>query len=359
MANISRDTFDKMKHYVSVRLQQGVPLVDADWNEMEDIRRFELQAFLKWFIGDGVPAGNEGFRIVEIKNEKKDFTIKGGDGTPEGAGRCLVEGWDVINESDLKYTDQRLHKDSTLAGKWKVDPLPELMEADSNRPDLVYLDIWEREVNEQEDSNLKNPVIGVPTCVRFKREWVVRVLENCNQSEVPSEIRKEGHAYYPLARKTGSIITDLRRTGLTLSNIRNGWLRLPFLPKRLDVINPATPNNEFKLFIFHASCDANGAAGSMEIPIPPGVNRINRFRIGVEKNDALIIVDLRRVNFFQHTNTSLLTKEIKECSSSFVQTWSPIDFVDTSLDPEQSALAVSVKATKAADISFIAVEFIG
>ena len=169
MANISRDTFDKMKHYVSVRLQQGVPLVDADWNEMEDIRRFELQAFLKWFVGDGVPAGNDGFCIVDITGEK-DFTI--------GAGRCLVEGWDVINESDLKYTDQRLYKNDTLAGTWKVDPLPELTAPDESRTDLVYLDIWEREVNEQEDSNLKNPAIGVPTCVRFKREWVVRVAED-------------------------------------------------------------------------------------------------------------------------------------------------------------------------------------
>src|SRR5215207_4039206 len=52
-----------MKHYVGVRLQQGVPIVDADWNELEDIRRYELQAFLKWFVGDGVPAGNDGFRI--------------------------------------------------------------------------------------------------------------------------------------------------------------------------------------------------------------------------------------------------------------------------------------------------------
>jgi hypothetical protein len=37
MGNFSRDTFDKLKHYVGVRLQQGVPIVDADWNELEDI----------------------------------------------------------------------------------------------------------------------------------------------------------------------------------------------------------------------------------------------------------------------------------------------------------------------------------
>ena len=64
MGDFSRSTFDQVKHYIGIRLQQGVPLVDADWNELEDIRRFEVQAFLKWFVGDGVPAGNDGFRIT-------------------------------------------------------------------------------------------------------------------------------------------------------------------------------------------------------------------------------------------------------------------------------------------------------
>ena len=66
MAVITNDTFRALNRYVGVRLQQGVPLVDADWNEKEDIRRFELRAFLKWFVGDGVPAGNDGFRIEGI-----------------------------------------------------------------------------------------------------------------------------------------------------------------------------------------------------------------------------------------------------------------------------------------------------
>ena len=66
MGNFSRETFDKLKHYVGVRLQKGVLIVDADWNEQEDIRRYELQAFLKWFVGNGVPKGNDGFRILPV-----------------------------------------------------------------------------------------------------------------------------------------------------------------------------------------------------------------------------------------------------------------------------------------------------
>lgn len=229
MGNFSRDTFDKLKHYVGVRLQQGVPLVDADWNEQEDIRKYELRAFLKWFVGNGVPKGNDGFRIQVIPLEaipaENDFWIKGGDGTPDGAGRCLVEGWDVMNENDIKYTKQPLYNNDALAGEWGVDPLPPLKppkENEEERTDTVYLDVWEREVDAEEDNeHLVNPKIGIETCVRLKREWVVRVEGAETPPDPPS-----GHVYYPLATlnrvaNKAAIeqedITDLRTTSLNMA----------------------------------------------------------------------------------------------------------------------------------------------
>ncbi|MEZ4727627.1 MAG: hypothetical protein R3E79_10890 [Caldilineaceae bacterium] len=351
MPNISPNTYNEMKRFISVRLQQGVPLLDADWNEMEDIRRFELQAFLKWFVGDGVPAGNDGFRIQPLTNivfsvtapgvtfkvkasdaaaelglatetatshlagtthepfdlrdtklaieftlkaarlsatvqafeitfdsasfhdiaaatasevadainqaisteltklnsavsfasvaNGNDFVIGGGDGTPAGAGRCLVEGWDVLNKDDQRYQAQKLYNNSTLATAWNVDVLPPLTPPDGERTDLIYLDVWERVVDAEEDPDLVNPAIGIETCVRLKREWVVRVLEDCPQRKVPvywppqqkeRGIRKSGHVYYALAqlqRKAQqtliepSMITDLRRTGLSLAHLKD------------------------------------------------------------------------------------------------------------------------------------------
>ncbi|TEB07864.1 hypothetical protein Psch_01419 [Pelotomaculum schinkii] len=349
--NFSRNTFDKLKHYVGVRLQQGVPIVDADWNELEDIRKFELETFLKWFVGDGVPLGNDGFKIehaneggnirlsmsgefgmqtiitidhsqstaadilgfgsancsaagnglsarlsgtakepfalrdgtllvINVKRSplsstgkaawsrtwkvvfqngaqfkdigkataaevaaaiaraasdlrvsaglQNDFIIKGGDGTPEGAGRCLVEGWEVINECDLHYTDQQLYENDTLAAALGVDPLLPLtgQKPDQAHSNLYYLDVWERVVDEHEDTDLVNKIIGVPTCVRIKREWVVRGLEGCekNTVTVPETIRRQGHVYYPLARldyyqqygRGFTMLADLRRTGVTI-----------------------------------------------------------------------------------------------------------------------------------------------
>lgn len=223
MGNFSRDTFDRLKHYVGVRLQQGVPIVDADWNELEDIRRYELQAFLAWFVGNGVPNGNDGFNI-EAVGDPNDLSIRGGDGSPEGTGRILIEGWDALNESDIRYTAQALYNNAALAAEWGVDPIPPLTTPAGNRSDLVYIDVWEREVDSTEDADLINPAIGVETCVRIKREWAVRTIENTSTLPVSAP----AHFFYPLAqidRVGGSPtisarrISDVRQGNINLSNL--------------------------------------------------------------------------------------------------------------------------------------------
>ncbi len=222
MGNFSRDTFDRLKHYVGVRLQQGVPLIDADWNEQEDIRKFELQTFLKWFAGNGVPHGNDGFLIVAASGTGNTFDITGGDGTARGAGRCIVEGLDVMIEGNSRYTDQPLYDNATLATQWGVEPIAPLTTPTADRVDTVYLDVWEREVDSGEDTDLINPAIGLETCVRLKREWAVRVAEGALAAPAPAA----GHAFYPIARLnrragraaiTASQIEDLRTTGINLS----------------------------------------------------------------------------------------------------------------------------------------------
>ena len=81
MGNITNDTFNPIRAYCNVRLQQGVPLVDADVNELDDIRKFEVRAFLKWIVGDGVPDGSDGFHI--LSNGTADgFTISAGTNSP-------------------------------------------------------------------------------------------------------------------------------------------------------------------------------------------------------------------------------------------------------------------------------------
>ncbi|MFD5406143.1 DUF6519 domain-containing protein [Streptomyces griseorubiginosus] len=341
MGDFSRSTFDRVKHYVGVRLQQGVPLVDADWNELEDIRRFEVEAFLKWFVGDGVPAGNDGFRIqaaagggvgtirlspastagpgslvsVDLSASTaaaalgftavnrqaarglaparltgdaaqpfalspgmtlvvsangaspqtvtftssgfadlgaataaevaaavnaaanrvtatvgtgNDFFVAGGDGTPERAGRCLADGRDAVHEGRIAYSSQPLYANPALAAAWGVPVVAELAAPTSgSRTDLVYLDLWDREVTAAEDDTLVDPLIGVETCVRVRREWTVRVRPGATRAPAPGDSdHMAGHAYLLLARLARQAGTAaVRSTALTDLRPRN--LQMP------------------------------------------------------------------------------------------------------------------------------------
>lgn len=341
MGDFSRDPRDRLldsvgKHYVGVRLQQGVPILDADWNESEDLRRHELETVGSWLLGDGVPSGSDGFRISAIAGggvgtvvltaasldaqgstvavdeastaaaalgfdgensiatrsgtsparltgnraepfplsdgqtlvvrtndgpsetvtfvagdftdisaataaevvaaitdavsgtsastgEGNDFLIRGGPGADPRSGALLVEGRFALNPSDLKYTEQPLYLNDALADAWGVEPVPPLTTPSANTLYVVYLDVWDREVDQTEDSALVDPRVGVETTVRIRREWAVRVVDAVEAEDALSD-PPEGHSYYALAELarttddavTGAMITDLRDTDISV-----------------------------------------------------------------------------------------------------------------------------------------------
>jgi hypothetical protein len=227
MAVISANTFNALHRYVSVRLQQGVPLVDADWNEMEDIRQFELRAFLKWFVGDGIPDGSNGFEI-SATGDADNFTIQAG-GSTDGlnAGRCLVDGQDVFITDDVNFTDQPLH--NSQPGAAELAALAGGVPVIANVPPgaatlMIYLDVWMRLVTIEEAPDLVHPGLGIESCVRNRREWAVRVRDGTAVPASGDADFIDGHSYYALALVdhapgdpiTADTITDLRRRGLTV-----------------------------------------------------------------------------------------------------------------------------------------------
>ena len=174
---------------------------------------------------------------------ENDFVVKGGDGTPRGAGRCVVEGWDILNETDLRYSEQPLFTDPDKAAAWGVAQLAPLTTPTVDRTDLVYVDIWEREVNAEEDPNLINPDIGFEAMVRIKREWAIRVAEGATSLTNPPD----GHVFYALAALTrpaaAAVITDeqildLRETNSIL--VQDG----PGVGLHLDHKLTATADND-------------------------------------------------------------------------------------------------------------------
>lgn len=343
MGDFSRDPGNRLleslnRHYIAVRQQQGVPMLDADWNILDDLRRAELESMSAWTIGDGVPTGSNGFAIAPLPGggqntivlqaaaiiagnssitidvsastaaaalgftlsnataqksgdaparltgltaqpftladggtlvlsingqapvtitfnmadfaviaaataaevvaaitaatgsviaaagQGNDFIIRGGDNTLTSAGRVIVDGMMVVIESDIKYSEQALFQNNTLAARWNVPVLPALTTPVAAIPYSAYLDVWNREVDSAEDEALVDVRIGIETAIRLRREWVVRVAREADYAGLYSA-RPAGHSYYPLARMNraagnsavnGSMLVDLRQTDNSL-----------------------------------------------------------------------------------------------------------------------------------------------
>jgi hypothetical protein len=245
MAVISDNTFDPLRGYTGVRLQQGVPIADADWNELEDARKFELRSFLRWFVGEGVPDGNDGFRIDAIQppaSRDNNFRILAGIGTatPDGltmAGRCLAGGLEAIIAADTDFKAQPLHQDqpgaAALAAELGVPVVERLEPSGADEEVIAYLDVWERLVTPTDDPTLVLTALGTETCARTKREWVVRVR---GSGDDPAPL--PGHGYLDLARirRAGGAatvepgdVTDVRVTGMTVALLMDRLRRIEAL----------------------------------------------------------------------------------------------------------------------------------
>jgi hypothetical protein len=348
MGTITTDTFNPIRAYSNVRLQQGVPLVDADVNELDDIRKFALRSFLKFHVGNGLRVGGDGFHILPLAAPSPtDLLISSGTGTrlsatnatyvqpvntsadnngiptnppvtvgvpqtagifsvgqwvvilqsndglfagvyrvmgvPDGThisvaraqnapgvsstttvttgafvfladpsvtdtglnkvGRILVDGLDVIIPCDRLFSEQRISP-TDLGAPYNVPPFSTTPPTiPSGTQVLVFLDMWERNISTLEDPSLIVQPLNTESCVRTKRQWVVRARTGTSVPVQGNPDFAPGHLYYPLASInragandpiTAATITDLREQGTLVGTIEqpslpsNGGLRLLF-----------------------------------------------------------------------------------------------------------------------------------
>jgi len=99
MAPISR--YDEEKMFVSMANQYGVPITDADMNDVSLAHMNMIRRITSAAVGDGSP--NDGFKVEQAGSPANNFNISGGDGTADGAGRLFVEGWHAVLFSDINY----------------------------------------------------------------------------------------------------------------------------------------------------------------------------------------------------------------------------------------------------------------
>ncbi|MEY2548052.1 MAG: hypothetical protein QOD64_634 [Verrucomicrobiota bacterium] len=170
--DITRDTFDRAKHFSRVLLQQGRVQLDADFNEQVSILLDYLRALTVDLIGPAAgPSENLGFALLASDNDINNATIKPPDDAPTLLKRRQKE--------KVLVTPGRYYLDGLMAQNDAYAMLDGRVIAaiTASEPVVVYLDAWERQITVIEDDSIREKALGGPdTATRAKVEWAVRSL---------------------------------------------------------------------------------------------------------------------------------------------------------------------------------------
>lgn len=177
--DFSRDTFDPLKQYSRVLMQQGRVLLDADWNEQASIHLHYLRALASDLIG---PHGGPDNRVRnsdgEVISPPLDFEIREFATQPGnsknfqiGLGHYYVRGILCDNQAVTDY-----------------QALPHADALNSNAGYLVYLDVWERHITPLDNDGIRETALGGPhTATRAQVQWQLRVTSQYWEDEDGSE----------------------------------------------------------------------------------------------------------------------------------------------------------------------------
>jgi len=306
----------RQKHYVGLHIEQGVPVLDRDLNLLHDLVSATIREVVTRYIGNGTPAGADGFGIEALSapGDQQNFRISAGTAGP---GRCLVGGIEVgIPAQGKNYHDQADVLALTTPTGAQPDP----------RVDTVYLDVFLVEVDSQTDKDLGNAAdVGVQTSVRLKPNWVVRVAEG-----VPVPPAPGGHAFHALATLTrprgnpaitASMITDKRQRDLTVSDIERRLRRVETAPVTLSLAPVLVSLGEGWIVGVDGASKEPGvtqASGIMSVNLPGGY-RIASLGVSGNKTGAgnLVVQLFRRA--LDVTNPDVIVS-IQANSGHFKQT---------------------------------------
>jgi hypothetical protein len=224
----------RLRGYVGVYFEQGVPVLDRDLNLLQDLVAATVRTIAGRYIGDGSAPGSGAFAIGPTTPPSGDLVIS-------GPGHCLVGGIEVEIGAAVAYAAQ------------VPPPAERLTVPTADRVDVVYLDVSLTTVagdGPGADPDLLNDAdVGMQTSIRVKPAWTVRVAEGTDR--VPDTA--PGHAHYGLAllRRTpnaaaidDTMITDLRQTALSVDEVEKRLRRVEesrLQPRLIEGDEPFTP----------------------------------------------------------------------------------------------------------------------
>jgi hypothetical protein len=170
--DFTRNSFDPMKHFTRVLMQQGRGQLDADFNEQVAILLHYVRTLATDLIGPyGGPIANFGFGVITDPNQLsagdrdrltalKVLPLDAGDFLIS-KGRYYVGGLLCENDYFLTYANQLDLASAKLAKEVKNY--------------VIYLDVYEQPVCAAEDDSIREVALGGPdTAARAKLVWQVR-----------------------------------------------------------------------------------------------------------------------------------------------------------------------------------------
>jgi hypothetical protein len=177
----TRFTFKPQRDYSGVFKQQGRVDLDGDFNELIELidRRWRSET-IDVINHSVVPNTTPGAFLI-TPTAMGAFDI--------GIGRMYVDGIQAENHGlpPLEYQVDLGETRGTVKVPYSDQPylpapLPPALTAAANTTDLIYLDVWQREVTVLEDPSIREIALGGPdTTTRIQSVWQVRVLENVGQ----------------------------------------------------------------------------------------------------------------------------------------------------------------------------------
>jgi hypothetical protein len=177
----TRFTFDPVKGFSGLLKQQGRVSLDADFNEFEEILDRRSRAEMYDVIGQAV--------VPETTPHGFEISFSGGN-LAIGRGRAYVDGilaecfGDLTAGSLLDPNLNGVHGPDTPGIAYDKQPFHYSIPAypalsGGAAVDLVYLDVWQREVTMYEDPRLLDVALGGrDTANRVQTAWQVKIFKD-------------------------------------------------------------------------------------------------------------------------------------------------------------------------------------
>ncbi|HEV2851599.1 MAG TPA: DUF6519 domain-containing protein [Thermoanaerobaculia bacterium] len=300
----TRFTFKPRKNYAAVLRQQGRVGLDSDFNEMSDVndrrwRSESMDIFGPAAVSDLL--NPDAFLITPTA--PGDFTIE--------PGRIYVDGLQAENHGlppdvyDPALGEIRGTGPVPYGGQpYLPDPIP-LDDASlpplAGRSDLVYLDVWRRELTFIEDPEIREIALGGPdTASRLQTVWQVKVLAGVGDAQCGDDLAAWDDLIAPSAgRLTTATVAPPPGGDPCVITPEGGYRGLENRLYRVEIHDPGDGIGGANPARFKWSRD-NASVASAVIgidPGPPGQTRLRLRSLGRDRvlrfhrNDWIELLD--------------------------------------------------------------------